>query len=162
MRQLSIAAGYKTGSGIQRYFDDYKKPKLPLDFVHRLYPAFIGKGQPPIEASEIWRLADLPKNFLADGKPIYPEEDLAELDLLLSQVLSSHTKVETLRHSVFTEQQVLAFQLLAFLNDHPVIGPLRPERLRALLDPAMEIAELALMQVDQKTSVYAEREQKEK
>lgn len=61
MRGLAAAAGYAHASSIQRYTEpSYAKP-LPTDAAQRFVAALVGKGSPPIEASEIYALTGVPQ-----------------------------------------------------------------------------------------------------
>jgi len=54
---VAKAAGYKTASGVQRWFaDDFDEPLSP-EIAQKLAKAFTGKGRPPIQAEEVLRLS---------------------------------------------------------------------------------------------------------
>lgn len=58
IRSIARAMGYQNASSIQRYFSsDYAKPALPADFVAKLLPVLVGKGERPISREEILALA---------------------------------------------------------------------------------------------------------
>lgn len=58
IRAIARAMGYQNASSIQRYFSsDYAKPALPADFVAKLLPVLIGKGERPISRDDILALA---------------------------------------------------------------------------------------------------------
>lgn len=58
MDELARRMGYKGASSIQRYEnpDDYKKSYIGPDLAAKLQRALVGKGSPPIEATEVWAL----------------------------------------------------------------------------------------------------------
>lgn len=62
VRAFALAAGYRHGSGVQRYITDDFEKRLQPDIAVRLADALTGKGTPPIERAEIMRLTgvDLP------------------------------------------------------------------------------------------------------
>ena len=58
IRAIARAMGYQNASSIQRYFSqDYSKPALPSDFVAKLIPVLVGKGEPQIVRDEVLALA---------------------------------------------------------------------------------------------------------
>jgi SOS-response transcriptional repressor LexA len=58
IRAIARAMGYQNASSIQRYFSsDYSKPALPSDFVAKLLPVLVGKGDRPITREEVLALA---------------------------------------------------------------------------------------------------------
>lgn len=58
IRAIARAMGYQNASSIQRYFSpDYTKPALPSDFVAKLLPVLVGKGETPISREEVLALA---------------------------------------------------------------------------------------------------------
>ena len=58
IRAIARAMGYQNASSIQRYFSaDYAKPTLPADFVAKLLPVLVGKGDPLIAREEVLALA---------------------------------------------------------------------------------------------------------
>jgi len=58
IRAIARAMGYQNASSIQRYFSsDYAKPALPADFVAKLLPVLVGKGERPISREEVLALA---------------------------------------------------------------------------------------------------------
>ncbi len=58
IRAIARAMGYQNASSIQRYFSaDYLKPALPSDFVAKLLPVLLGKGEQPITREDILALA---------------------------------------------------------------------------------------------------------
>lgn len=58
IRAIARAMGYQNASSIQRYFSsDYAKPALPADFVAKLLPVLLGKGEPAITRDDILALA---------------------------------------------------------------------------------------------------------
>lgn len=56
VRALAQAASYKTGSGVQEYLQPHYDKALPLPVARKLSEALAGKGEPPIDSSEIYRL----------------------------------------------------------------------------------------------------------
>lgn len=59
VRAFALAAGYKHGSGVQRYIEpDFDEP-LTLAVGRKLADALEGRGQPPIARGEIMALIDL-------------------------------------------------------------------------------------------------------
>lgn len=83
--KLARAAGYSRGTSIARYENaDYMKGrKLPADFVARIARAIVGKGEPPIEASEVWSLAggdvgSLLTSVAVASIPVFAISDLKE------------------------------------------------------------------------------------
>lgn len=57
---VAAAMGKKGASSVQRYFDgSYTKDYLPKPLAEQFCAAFAGKGNPPIQASEIMLLAGL-------------------------------------------------------------------------------------------------------
>ena len=60
MDDLARAAGFAFGSSLQRYESaDYRKKYLPRDLVEKLAKPLVGRGNPPILAVELFRLAGL-------------------------------------------------------------------------------------------------------
>ncbi len=58
IRAIARAMGYQNASSIQRYFSqDYAKPALPADFVAKLLPVLVGKGEIPVTREEVLALA---------------------------------------------------------------------------------------------------------
>ncbi|WP_428647790.1 LexA family protein [Roseibium sp.] len=58
IRAIAREMGYQNASSIQRYFSqDYAKPALPADFVAKLLPVLVGKGDPLISREEVLALA---------------------------------------------------------------------------------------------------------
>jgi SOS-response transcriptional repressor LexA len=58
IRAIARSMGYQNASSIQRYFSpDYPKPALPADFVARLLPVLVGRGEPPISREDVLVLA---------------------------------------------------------------------------------------------------------
>ncbi|GAB4527185.1 MAG: hypothetical protein Tsb0019_29230 [Roseibium sp.] len=58
IRAIARSMGYQNASSIQRYFSpDYAKPALPADFVARLLPVLVGRGEPPITREDVLVLA---------------------------------------------------------------------------------------------------------
>ena len=55
--QLARACGFRFASGIQRYLtpDSYKQPYFRPELVRKIALALVGKGQPAITSSEIWK-----------------------------------------------------------------------------------------------------------
>jgi hypothetical protein len=70
MEDMRVALGYKTPSGYQRYEDAtvWQDRKFPAKFVRKLLKLWRGKGAPPIDSSEILRLAD-EDQFLLEEVP---------------------------------------------------------------------------------------------
>lgn len=58
MDDLAKAMGYSRASSIQRYesADEYRKQFIGPDLAAKLAKAVVGKGEPPIEAKEVWAL----------------------------------------------------------------------------------------------------------
>jgi len=55
MDGLAHAVGYSYASALQRYESpDYAKEYFPLEFVERIAPALVGKGEPPIQEGEVY------------------------------------------------------------------------------------------------------------
>jgi phage repressor protein C with HTH and peptisase S24 domain len=56
MAELAKAAGYKHASGIQRYEDPqvFKDEYLPLKLVKKIAQALVGRGDPPLDAEDIF------------------------------------------------------------------------------------------------------------
>ena len=59
VRAFAQAAGYKHGSGVQRYIDDDFDKRLQPDVAVRLADALSGRGQPPIDRSEVLTLTGI-------------------------------------------------------------------------------------------------------
>ena len=61
MRELAERMGYKGPSSIQRYenAEEFPEGYLPFAFIKKAAPHLIGKGDPPITASEVYLLAGL-------------------------------------------------------------------------------------------------------
>lgn len=58
IRAIAREMGYQNASSIQRYFSqDFSKPALPSDFVAKLLPVLVGKGEHPITREDILALA---------------------------------------------------------------------------------------------------------
>jgi len=58
IRAIARAMGYQNASSIQRYFSsDYAKPALPADFVAKLLPVLVGKGETVITREDVLALA---------------------------------------------------------------------------------------------------------
>lgn len=59
MDELARAMGYARASSIQRYenADQYQKEFIAPELVLKMIKAVVGKGEPPIKAAEVWRLA---------------------------------------------------------------------------------------------------------
>jgi phage repressor protein C with HTH and peptisase S24 domain len=89
--QLARACGFRFASGIQRYLtpDSYKQPYFRPELVRKIAAALVGKGQPAITPSEIWKQlagivpqdagndAELPSNVSpAPDLPIISSVDL--------------------------------------------------------------------------------------
>lgn len=60
VRTFATAAGYKHGSGVQRFIDADFDSALSGPVAKRLASALAGRGEPPIDASEIYALVDMP------------------------------------------------------------------------------------------------------
>lgn len=58
MDELARRMGYARASSIQRYEnpDEYKKNYIGPDLTEKLVKAIVGRGNPPIDASEVWAL----------------------------------------------------------------------------------------------------------
>lgn len=56
---LARLAGYSRGTSLQHYEKaaNWEGKRFPVDFVARIAPALIGKGEPPIVDRELWELA---------------------------------------------------------------------------------------------------------
>lgn len=56
---LAPDIGFAGASSLQRYErpDDFADKMMPLHFIHRLVPALVGKGFPPITEDEVYALA---------------------------------------------------------------------------------------------------------
>ncbi len=78
MDQLAKAMGYKGQSSIQRYEDANAFTSLffPPDFIVRLIPALVGKGEPPITRQEVFDLGQLPgeAEHFREPRPAFPED----------------------------------------------------------------------------------------
>lgn len=59
LRQLARAIGWEA-SKYQYYEDQYKKTYLPRDFIERIKPHVVGRGDPPVTLAEIDALAGYP------------------------------------------------------------------------------------------------------
>lgn len=59
LADLARACGYRGPSSLQRYENpnDYTKEYLPLSLIRKLEKALVGRGDPPIEKSEVIALA---------------------------------------------------------------------------------------------------------
>ncbi|MCX2721766.1 LexA family protein [Roseibium salinum] len=58
IRAIAREMGYQNASSIQRYFSqDYSKPALPSDFVAKLLPVLVGRGERPVTREEVLALA---------------------------------------------------------------------------------------------------------
>src|SRR6185437_6619529 len=55
--QMARACGFRFASGIQRYLtpDSYKQPYFRPELVRKIAAALVGRGQPAITPSEIWK-----------------------------------------------------------------------------------------------------------
>lgn len=61
VRTFALAAGYAHGSGVQRYLEpDFDKPLKP-DVARRMADALAGKGNPAIDASDVFNLIGIPE-----------------------------------------------------------------------------------------------------
>lgn len=61
VRDIALAAGYKTASGVQRFFEpsiDEQGP-ISLKIAVKLADAFVGRGTPPITADEVMALTGI-------------------------------------------------------------------------------------------------------
>ena len=78
MRELAVALGYKTASGYQRYEDPalFTKAHLGLDLATRLADVLVGRGDPPIDRSEIMMLAGLGRADVQPREPL-PRSNVA-------------------------------------------------------------------------------------
>jgi transcriptional regulator with XRE-family HTH domain len=59
MDELAKAMGYARASSIQRYenADEYTKEFIAPELIMKMIKAVVGKGEPPITASDVWSLA---------------------------------------------------------------------------------------------------------
>lgn len=62
MDDLAKAMGFRRASSIQRYAnpDEYTKEFFAPELALKMIKALVGKGEPPIEAREIWELTGVP------------------------------------------------------------------------------------------------------
>lgn len=60
VRDLAKAAGYSHGSGVQRYISHSFDEELTIKVANKLAGALVGKGDPPIDAQEIYVCAETP------------------------------------------------------------------------------------------------------
>lgn len=58
VRAVTEKLGYKSPASYNLYETRYEKAYLPLEFVKKLIPCFVGLGHPVIEACEIWELVE--------------------------------------------------------------------------------------------------------
>ena len=70
VRALALAAGYKTGSGLQNYIDG-EHQTFPVSFVERIAPILIGKGDPPITLAKLLCLIGVAVPAGSDPDPTY-------------------------------------------------------------------------------------------
>ena len=70
---LAIAAGYKTASGVQRFFNAelYGEKLLPIDFAAKVARVLAGRGNPPIQPEEVFALADISGLFIPIRGELY-------------------------------------------------------------------------------------------
>ena len=59
VRELANAAGYKHGSGIQRYLDVGHEKPIPVEIAKKIADAMVGRGEPPIKREEVIALTGL-------------------------------------------------------------------------------------------------------
>lgn len=86
MAQISHRMGYKSATGYQRFEEPAtyaKRDHLELSEARRLIEALSGKGEPPIQPGEIWKLlnfSDEEKNLNAElaGGTQYYAADIVE------------------------------------------------------------------------------------
>ncbi len=67
VRAFAQAAGYSHGSGVQRYIEPDFDGQLKPDVARRMADALVGRGQPPIEAKEVFALVGMPES---NGIPV--------------------------------------------------------------------------------------------
>lgn len=73
--KIAERAGYKTVSGIQRFFEaGYPRQHLRYDIATKLADAFEGRGDPPIQREQVMVLAGVtaaPQSLRADNRLMY-------------------------------------------------------------------------------------------
>lgn len=77
MQEMALALGYAGRSSIQRYESEgeYTKAWLPREFVDKLVPILVGRGDPPITKAEVLRLAGwTPDLLLGVGETAHAPE----------------------------------------------------------------------------------------
>jgi hypothetical protein len=71
MHDLAKGMGFKGASSIQRYEDpdQYKKDYIAPDIAAKLLKAVVGKGDPPIEAKDVWDLTRTTGTIISSFDP---------------------------------------------------------------------------------------------
>ncbi len=115
IRELADAAGYSHGSGVQRYLSDEFDKRLQPEIAAKFVAALAGKGEPPIEASEITALIGLDGIIEAEPNTILPTRYLD----LPRDVPAYGTALGTFSENERIEQTVVNY-------DDPVDYFLRP------------------------------------
>lgn len=71
METMAQALKFKGASSYQRYEDPelFRKPHLPLDLTKRLLRILVHRGEPPIRAAEVLRLAGVTEDLMGEDLP---------------------------------------------------------------------------------------------